>query len=139
MSIFSLVPWFLTAIILSVIFFMIIGMMVKEEKAIIAFIIICGITLGSVVNCGITYNAQMYDREVNAESNIICLKAEKVHLINKLNEIKKIQIANNSDHIEYVQDHIDDLENTNEFLLYINIEAAKDAVNYINNNPWLLK
>ena len=95
--------------------------------------------MGSVVNCGITYNAQMYDREVNAESNIICLKAEKVHLINKLNEIKKIQIANNSDHIEYVQDHIDDLENTNEFLLYINIEAAKDAVNYINNNPWLLK
>lgn len=139
MSIFSLTPWFLTSMILSVIFFMIVGMIMEEKRVAIAFMVICGITFGSVLNMGINYNAYIYDQEIAAESNMICLKAEKTHLINTLKKIEKIQISNDSDHIEYTQYHINELENTGEFLLSINIDAAKEAIEYIQENPWLLK
>lgn len=140
MSIFSLTPWFLSSIIIAVIFSMIVGMIItNERKAAIAFLMIIGISFGCIINWGIDYNAYQFEKEIEAESHLICLKAEKTHLIYKLNEIKKIQIKNHSSHINYTQDYIDDLENTGEFLLSTNIEASKDAIDYINNNPWLLK
>lgn len=141
MSVWCLFPWILSGIIVAMFQSMIIGSFDRRsEKDQLFTHVITWIAVFTIMIIGGTgHSLQMIERDLESESRIICHQAERVHLINSLEKIEKIQINNNSDHIDYTRRSLNDLKDASDFWLSVEIDQAKQSIKFIEDNPWMLR